>query len=96
MKRTFAAFALSVTLVGGSLPALAEEQIVTLSVDMWCASCPYIIKRSLERVKGVIDVAVSYREQTATVTFDDGETDVAALTAATAGVGFPATVLTTN
>jgi mercuric ion binding protein len=83
-------------LVGGVTPALAEQQTVTLRVDMWCASCPYIIRRSLERVPGVADVTVSYGEQTATVTFDDERTNVAALTAATAEVGFPATPAPAN
>lgn len=96
MKRTFAAFALCVALVGGPLSALAEEQTVTLRVDMWCASCPFIVKRSLEQVKGVIDVAVSYREQTAVVRFDEDKTTVAALTEATASIGFPSTPLVTN
>ena len=79
-------------LVGGVTPAFAEEQTVTLRVEMWCASCPFIVQRSLERVPGVADVTVSYGNQTATVTFDDERTDVAALTMATAEVGFPATL----
>ncbi len=79
-------------LVGGMAPAFAEEQTVTLRVEMWCASCPFIVQRSLERVPGVADVTVSYGDQTATVTFDDERTDVAALTMATAEVGFPATL----
>ena len=79
-------------LVGGVTPAVAEEQTVTLDVAMWCASCPFIVQRSLERVPGVADVTVSYEEQTATVTFDDDQTNLAALTTATAEVGFPATL----
>ena len=78
-------------LVGGVGPAFAGQQTVTLRVAIWCASCPYIIRRSLENVPGVADVTVSYGDQTATVTFDDERTDVAALTTATAEVGFPAT-----
>ena len=83
-------------LAGGVTPAFAEEQTVTLRVAMWCASCPFIVQRSLERVPGVADVTVSYGDQTATVTFDDERTDVAALTAATAEVGFPATPAPAN
>ena len=38
---------------------------------------------------GVNEVEVSYKEKTAIVTFDDNQTDVAALTAATTDAGFP-------
>jgi mercuric ion binding protein len=38
-------------------------------------------------------VAVSFKKKRATVTFDDNKTNVAALTAATANVGFPSRVI---
>ena len=91
MKRTLAGLALSAALFGTPFPALAAEQTVTLSVAMWCASCPYIVKQTLAQVPGVLDVNVSYDDQVAVVLFDDERTDVAALTIATAEVGFPAT-----
>ncbi len=96
MRQSFAALALSAALLGSPLPALAAEQAVTLSVDMWCPSCPYIVKRSLEEVVGVLDVDVSYRDQTAVVRFDDDKTTVAALTEATGSIGFPSTPLVTD
>ena len=77
----------------GAASAYAGEKTVTLSIAMWCASCPYIVQRSLERVAGVAEVAVSFEDQTATVIFDDQRADVTALTAATADVGFPATLV---
>lgn len=83
-------------LLGGSLPAFAAEQKVTLSVAMWCASCPYIIKQTLAEVPGVLGVVVSYDDQVAIVQYDDGITNVAALTQATADVGFPSEPLATN
>ncbi|MDX1575904.1 MAG: cation transporter [Kiloniellales bacterium] len=68
----------------------AGERTVTLAVDnLLCASCPYIVKRVLARVPGVRMVEVSYESKTAVVTFEDTETDVAALTEATGNVGFP-------
>tara|TARA_B100000614_G_scaffold116357_1_gene104461 strand:+ start:410 stop:670 length:261 start_codon:yes stop_codon:yes gene_type:complete len=70
--------------------AVAAQRTVTLAVDgMTCASCPYIVKQSLSRVPGVERVEVSYADKRAVVTFDDSKTDVAALTKATASVGFP-------
>lgn len=73
-----------------STTAFAGEQTVTLDVrNMTCAACPYTVKSSLEAVPGVIKVAVSYKEKTAIVTYDDGKADVKALTAATTNAGYP-------
>ncbi len=74
-------------------PVLAAERTVRLAVDgMWCAGCSYIVKKTLAGVSGVTAVDVSMAEKAAVVTFDDAETDVARLTEATAGVGFPSRV----
>jgi len=74
-------------------PVLAAERTVRLAVDgMWCAGCTYIVKKTLAGVSGVTAVDVSMAEKAAVVTFDDAETDVARLTEATAGVGFPSRV----
>ena len=75
-------------LAGGA--ALAAERTVTLEVaNMTCVTCPYIVRASLADVPGVSGIEVSYERRTAVVTFDDSVADVAALTAATAKVGFP-------
>jgi len=93
MKRlSTAAFAALMSLAADG--ASAAERTVTLKVDnLFCATCPYIVKRTLSRIPGVTEVDVSYREKTAVVTFDDRKTNLAALLAATAGTGFPATVI---
>jgi periplasmic mercuric ion binding protein len=96
LRRTSMAIVFLPALLGSSLPALSAEQTVTLSVDMWCASCPYIIKRTLAKLPGVLEVNVSYDDQVAIVRFDDDTTDVTALTQATADVGFPSKPLATN
>lgn len=85
---------LKTTLFAGSLlistTAFAGEKTVSLNVKgMTCVSCPYIVKRTLAGVDGVAAVKVSFAEKIAVVTYDDSKTEVAALTAATAGVGFP-------
>ncbi len=92
MKHTITAALFAAVLLTGASAAFAGEKTVTLNIAMWCASCPYIVQRSLEDVEGVADVAVSFADQSATVTFDDQRVNVAALTAATAEVGFPATI----
>ena len=92
MRRSLGIIATAVALMmsGG---ALAAEQTVRLAVDgMWCAGCSYIVKQTLASVPGVATVDVSMAEKAAEVTFDDAETDVARLPAATAGVGFPSRV----
>ena len=71
----------------------AAIETVTLSVKMWCASCPYIVKRSLEDVAGVLGVDVSYRDLTTVVRFDGTRTEVAALIEATDSIGFPSAPL---
>ena len=73
-----------------SSTALAAEKTVTLAVEnMYCAACPHTVKASLEAVPGVTKVAVSNKDKTAIVTFDDAKTNVSALTAATTNAGYP-------
>jgi mercuric ion binding protein len=93
MSRILSALGLFVTLLTG-VAATAAERTVTLAVDgMTCASCPYIVRTVLQEIPGVARAEVSYAEKTAVVTFDDAEITVAALTRATAGVGFPSRVI---
>ena len=70
--------------------ALAAERTVTLTVqNMFCADCPFIVKKSLEAVPGVAKATVSYKDKTAIVTYDDGRADVKSLTDATTKAGYP-------
>lgn len=76
-----------------SLPALAAQQTVTLSVPgMTCVACPITVKVALQKVEGVDSVSVRFEERDATVTFDDALTTVEALTRATAEAGYPSTL----
>jgi mercuric ion binding protein len=89
MTRILAALSLTaVALSSGS--ASAVERTVTLAVDnMYCAACPYIVKQSLAKVPGVENVAVSFENKTATVTYDDQKTTLVKLTNATTDAGYP-------
>lgn len=70
-----------------------SERSVTLRVDgMFCPSCPYIVRRALEKSPGVLKASVSLRDMTAVVTYDAATTDVAALIEATTGIGYPSRV----
>jgi mercuric ion binding protein len=75
-----------------SSSALAAERTVTLAVqNMFCADCPFIVKKSLEAVPGVAKATVSFKDKTATVTYDDGKADIKGLTEATTNAGYPST-----
>ena len=88
-KRILSVLAIATALsVAGT--AMAAEKTVTLAVKgMYCSACPYIVQQSLTKVPGVGNVAVSYEEKTATVTYDDQKTTVVSLTAATTQAGYP-------
>lgn len=73
--------------------ANAEERTVTLDVkNMYCATCPVTVKASLAAVSGVARVEVSYREKSATITFDDVKATPEALIKATTEAGFPSSI----
>jgi periplasmic mercuric ion binding protein len=70
--------------------AMAAERTITLAVsNMDCAACPSIVKGGLEAVPGVAKVAVSFKDKTATVIYDDAKANVNQLTSATTNAGYP-------
>ncbi len=83
----YATFAMSIVV---SSAGFAADKTVTLAVNnMDCAACPSIVKGSLEAVPGVAKVAVSFKDKTATVVYDDAKADVNQLTSATTNAGYP-------
>ena len=69
-------------------------QTVTLKVDnMFCAACPTIVRYTLQSVEGVATADVFYADKTAVVTFDPAKSSAEQLVAATAGIGYPSTVI---
>ena len=83
----YAAFAVGIV---ASSSVMAADRTVTLAVkNMDCAACPSIVKCSLGAVPGVAKVAVSFKDKTATVTYDDAKADVNQLTTATTNAGYP-------
>lgn len=91
MKSLKALSALSgVVMLAGASPVMAATRTVTLSISsMTCPVCPITVKKALDAVHGVSKVAVNYPKKSAIVTYDDAKTNVAALTKATANVGYP-------
>lgn len=97
MKPILAAASLALAVLSAG-DAVAVEQQVTLRVEnMYCASCPFIVKQSLARVPGVTSVEITYEKDAAVavaiVAYEDTDVDAAALTATTASLGFPAAVV---
>ena len=89
MRRTLAAISLVIAAFAGGA-AFAAQRTVTLAVDnVMCPACPYTVKQSLARVAGVSNVVVSFEQKTATVTYDDQKTTLAALTNAATQAGYP-------
>ena len=86
----FLARAFFVAGIVASPAALAAERTVVLAVtNMDCAACPSIVKGSLQAVPGVARVAVSFKDKTATIVYDDAKADVNELTSATTKAGYP-------
>jgi mercuric ion binding protein len=86
------AHAAFVAVVVASPAAMTADRTITLSVkNMDCAACPSIVKASLQAVPGVAGVAVSYKDRTAIITYDDTKADVNQLTSATTKAGYPST-----
>jgi len=69
---------------------LAAEQSVRLAVsNMYCAACPFTVKKALTAMPGVIKAEVSCRGKVALVTFDDQKANVQALITAVTNAGYP-------
>ena len=73
-----------------STAAFAAEKTVTLAVEnMTCSACPHIVKGSLAAVPGVSQVLISFKDKTATVTYDDAKAAIPLLVRATTDAGYP-------
>ena len=89
MAKLLAFAALTVSVLTPSA-VFATDKTVTLAVkNMYCADCPFVVRKTLEAVPGVAKVTVSYKDKTAIVTYDDSKVDVKALTSATTSAGYP-------
>jgi len=77
-----------------SIVAFAKEKEIELYIDnMTCPSCPFMVKKTLQKIDGVKEVETDYFSKTATVIFDDSKTNEDALIEASTNQGFPAEVL---
>lgn len=59
--------------------------------NMTCALCPVTVKAAMGKVKGVKSVKVDFAARSAHVVYDPGQTNAAAIAAASKEAGYPAT-----
>lgn len=92
MMRILAAAA-ALVITSATLSFAGSPETVVLDVqNMTCSLCPITVRKSLQRVDGVIDAKVDLGQRTATVKFDPDKANVATLVQATTNAGFPSTV----
>jgi mercuric ion binding protein len=89
MKKYLARAAFAVGIVASTVAFAADKNVILAVNNMDCAACPSIVKGSLEAVLGVAKVAVSFKDKTATVNYDDAKVNVNRLTSATTKAGYP-------
>lgn len=76
-----------------SLTAFAKPQTVTLEVPtMNCVTCPFTVKKALQKVDGISKAEVTFETKLAVVTFDDKKATLDALIEATTNAGYPSTL----
>ena len=91
MRRSLASFLVlaCVALAGRA----AEPKDVALRVEgMNCALCPITIRKALERMPGVLEARVEYRDKRAHVKYDPDKARPEALAKAVTEAGYPAKV----
>jgi mercuric ion binding protein len=89
MKRLLISAVLAGGLIAGGAVQAGQQTVILAVENMTCASCPYIVKKSLATVPGVSKAEVSFEAKSTTVIFDDQRTNVDLLTEATAKAGYP-------
>ncbi len=71
----------------------AALETVTFDVpSMTCASCPFIVTKTLQSVPGVTEATADFDTKTATVVFDKEKTNISALLEALKNRGYPSSV----
>ena len=89
MRKLFASLLIVLPVVAFA----ATPQTAVLDVqNMTCSLCSITIRKSLEKVPGVIDAKVDYDHKTATVKYDPAKVSPPAFVKATTNAGFPSTL----
>jgi mercuric ion binding protein len=87
------AVGIETSIAAASTTAVAQNGTAKFAIgNMTCATCPITVKKAMSGVAGVRSVNVSFEAKSATVVFDPRRTNPAQIAAASANVGFPATL----
>tara|TARA_R110000868_G_scaffold376684_1_gene641725 strand:+ start:393 stop:746 length:354 start_codon:yes stop_codon:yes gene_type:complete len=79
--------------VNHSIVVSNEQKTVTLDVPgMHCPTCPFTVRKSLEKIPGVLDVKTSSDTKTAIIKYNSSKVNIDELIAATTNVGYPSTL----
>lgn len=71
----------------------AALETVTFDVpSMTCASCPFVVEKTLKNVPGVTEATADFDTKTARVVFDKEKTNISALLDALKNRGYPSSV----
>ncbi|MGB7290805.1 MAG: cation transporter [Thermodesulfobacteriota bacterium] len=71
----------------------AALETVTFDVpSMTCASCPFIVTKTLKSVPGVTEASADFETKTARVVFDKDKTNISALLHSLKSRGYPSSV----
>ncbi len=74
----------------------AENALETVSFDvpgMTCPTCPYTVKKTLQRIDGVTEAESSFETMSATATFDPAKTGIDEMLEALKNQGYPSSVV---
>ena len=86
--------AINALVVGSAFAGDGHDEEASFTVDkMTCATCPITVRKAMQRVDGVKEVAVDFDAKTATVLYDSNLTDAKQIGDASTNVGFPATLI---
>ena len=86
--------AINALVVGSAFAGDGHDREASFTVDkMTCATCPITVRKAMQRVDGVKEVAVDFDTKTATVLYDSNLTDAKQIGDASTNVGFPATLI---
>lgn len=92
LRRLFIKTLFISALLGSGL-AMAGEATTVLNVEgMTCKFCTITVKKSLEKVDGVVRAEVDLEAKQATVVYDDSKTNPEALATVVTEAGYSATV----
>lgn len=71
----------------------ANLKTITLDVPgMFCPTCPFTVRKSLEKLPGISEVKTSLKTRTAVVTYDSKKVSTKEMMKATIDAGYPSTV----